>query len=508
MNVVCRTEHFTHKMVEDKNPAQDMVDIAGHVEQEDPSYEKDIVEIKLPDSVASFDYGGNFVKDVCIDDGQPLPRKISEDKVVDEKSCPNFDCQMIHANGAPTYTEKDSAAKSFRKPKPETLLPVDFAPDSNNEKTYSSCEKHDPEGRSKATNFCDLSEKKVSLEELLKIESAEESLHKSAISSETSKNHVPPFHGEAVGQVSPNVYRGVEAIASKTSGLVNDIVSSKNNIDDCSVTTSEECDAEASFDVRGQNLIDHYNPFVGHGSLEDTCKPECSTSTITDAASTEPICTFEKTDIVSAEGFDEIETSEPRVNALSSIGSEIQLSAKSNDQNGSIMGETITNNVHETEAATTSSADNVEANDANWENSEKHETGGTADIHDSSQIDEGTNNDAVSKSSLLAQHDNMCEQNAPDSAKAPPRIGNGYPPFEPGLFGPSIMSAPVSNSGHLAYSGNISIRSDSSTTSTRSFAFPVLQKDWISSPVRMAKGERRRTKRRRGWRKGLLCCKF
>ncbi|XP_044954421.1 uncharacterized protein LOC123404552 isoform X4 [Hordeum vulgare subsp. vulgare] len=308
--------------------------------------------------------------------------------------------------------------------------------------------------------------------------------------------------------VSPNVYRGVEAIASKTSGLVNDIVSSKNNIDDCSVTTSEECDAEASFDVRGQNLIDHYNPFVGHGSLEDTCKPECSTSTITDAASTEPICTFEKTDIVSAEGFDEIETSEPRVNALSSIGSEIQLSAKSNDQNGSIMGETITNNVHETEAATTSSADNVEANDANWENSEKHETGGTADIHDSSQIDEGTNNDAVSKSSLLAQHDNMCEQNAPDSAKAPPRIGNGYPPFEPGLFGPSIMSAPVSNSGHLAYSGNISIRSDSSTTSTRSFAFPVLQKDWISSPVRMAKGERRRTKRRRGWRKGLLCCKF
>lgn len=188
-------------MVEDKNPAQDMVDIAGHVEQEDPSYEKDIVEIKLPDSVASFDYGGNFVKDVCIDDGQPLPRKISEDKVVDEKSSPNFDCQMIHANGAPTYTEKDCAAKSFHKPKPETVLPVDFAPDSNNEKRYSSCEKHDPEGRSKATNFGDLIEKKISLEELLRLESAEESLHKGAISSETSKNHMPSFHGEAVGQV-------------------------------------------------------------------------------------------------------------------------------------------------------------------------------------------------------------------------------------------------------------------------------------------------------------------
>ena len=188
-------------MVEDKNPSQDMVDIAGHVEQEDPSYEKDIVEIKLPDSVASFDYGGNFVKDVCIDDGQPLPRKISEDKVVDEKSSPNFDCQMIHANGAPTYIEKDCAAKSFHKPRPEAVQPVHFAPDSNNEKRYSSCEKHDPEGRSKATNFGDLSEKKISLEELLRLESAEESLHKGAISSETSKNHMPSFHGEAVRQV-------------------------------------------------------------------------------------------------------------------------------------------------------------------------------------------------------------------------------------------------------------------------------------------------------------------
>ncbi|XP_037453456.1 uncharacterized protein LOC119323851 isoform X1 [Triticum dicoccoides] len=507
MKLVCRTEHFTEKMLEDKNPAQDMVDIAGHVEQEDPSYEKDIVEIKLPDSVASFDYGGNFVKDVCIDDGQPLPRKISEDKVVDEKSSPNFDCQMIHANDAPTYIEKDCAAKAFHKPKPEAVLPVNFAPDSNNEKRYSSCEKHGPEGKSKATNFGDLSEKKISLEELLRLESAEECLHKGAISSETSKNHMLSFHGEAVRQVSANVGHGVEVIASKTSGLVNDTVSSKNNIDDCSVTTSEECDAAASFDARGLNLIVHYNPFVGHGSLEDTCKPECSTSAISDAASTGPICTFEKTDTISAEGFNEVEITEPRVDALSSLGSEIRSSAKSNDQNGSIMGETITNKMHETEAATTSSAENVEPNGANGENSKEHGTGGTADIHGSSQIDEGANDDAVNRSPVLAQHDNVCEHNAPDSAKAPSRTGNGYPPFEPG-FGPSIMSAPVSNSGHLAYSGNISIGSGSSTTSTRSFAFPVLQKDWISSPVRMAKGERRRTRRRRGWRKGLLCCKF
>lgn len=35
------------------------------------------------------------------------------------------------------------------------------------------------------------------------------------------------------------------------------------------------------------------------------------------------------------------------------------------------------------------------------------------------------------------------------------------------------LSGPRGTSGHLAYSGSISLRSDSSTTSTRSFAFPV-----------------------------------
>ncbi|XP_054825058.1 uncharacterized protein LOC129322729 [Prosopis cineraria] len=60
----------------------------------------------------------------------------------------------------------------------------------------------------------------------------------------------------------------------------------------------------------------------------------------------------------------------------------------------------------------------------------------------------------------------------------------------------------------VSYSGSISLRSDSSATSTRSFAFPVLQSEWNSSPVRMAKADRRRYRKRRGWRQGLLCCRF
>lgn len=72
--------------------------------------------------------------------------------------------------------------------------------------------------------------------------------------------------------------------------------------------------------------------------------------------------------------------------------------------------------------------------------------------------------------------------------------------------GPS--SALISYSGQITHSGNISLRSDSSTTSTRSFAFPVLQTEWNSSPVRMAKAERRHLRKHRCWRRGILCCRF
>ncbi|KAJ4901168.1 18S pre-ribosomal assembly protein gar2-related [Raphanus sativus] len=81
-----------------------------------------------------------------------------------------------------------------------------------------------------------------------------------------------------------------------------------------------------------------------------------------------------------------------------------------------------------------------------------------------------------------------------------------------GLFGETSFSAAeaVSISGHITYtgpiafSGSLSVRSDASTTSGRSFAFPVLQSEWNSSPVRMAKPEKRRQK---GWRQILLCCR-
>ncbi|XP_043715692.1 uncharacterized protein LOC122664072 [Telopea speciosissima] len=69
-------------------------------------------------------------------------------------------------------------------------------------------------------------------------------------------------------------------------------------------------------------------------------------------------------------------------------------------------------------------------------------------------------------------------------------------------------SASISHSGPIPYSGSISLRSDSSTTSTRSFAFPILNSEWNSSPVKMAKADQRHFRKYRGWMLNLLCCRF
>ncbi|GER50466.1 18S pre-ribosomal assembly protein gar2 [Striga asiatica] len=63
-------------------------------------------------------------------------------------------------------------------------------------------------------------------------------------------------------------------------------------------------------------------------------------------------------------------------------------------------------------------------------------------------------------------------------------------------------------SGLIPFSGSISFRSDGSAASGRSFAFPILQTEWASSPVRMTKADGRHLRKPRFWRSGLLCCRF
>ncbi|KAF0928964.1 hypothetical protein E2562_011056 [Oryza meyeriana var. granulata] len=467
---------FDRKMVEASNPTQDMIDITGHVVHDDVSYDKDVLEIKLPDTVVTSDYGGNFVKDVCIDEGVLPHRKISEEKKLDEKSPPNFDFLVIDANSDLRYGGKGDATKYAHEQKPETvLLPVGLAAEDNTEK---QC---DIEGKSTASVASDISEKKISLQELLKLESAEESQerlklesaeesqtqHESTTTTAIGANHMPPVHGEAVGQASINDCHDV-ATASKTDELITG---------GSPATISDRHDATAEFD--------------------------------------KPLSTIEIANSLSgSKKFNDVGTEESRPDALiSSSSSDVQPSERSNDDHQkSFTSEVVTNGLDETALASSSSSHAVESSDTNRENKNKNsDNDGDTDVHDFNQTDEHNCADAttgrkISMSSADAQKDSthVGGLNVPDNAKGKSPIGNGYP-LEPCSLGPSIMCNPVSTSGHI---GNISIRSDSSTTSTRSFAFPVLQSDWTSSPVRMAKAERRRTRRRRGWKKGFLCWKF
>ncbi|GAA0157658.1 hypothetical protein Leryth_006572 [Lithospermum erythrorhizon] len=62
--------------------------------------------------------------------------------------------------------------------------------------------------------------------------------------------------------------------------------------------------------------------------------------------------------------------------------------------------------------------------------------------------------------------------------------------------------------GPLQGPGSVSCRSTSSTTSARSFAFPVLSGEWIGSPVKMAGNSRAHMKRHRWWKHCFGSCKY
>ncbi|XP_039120320.1 uncharacterized protein LOC120256705 [Dioscorea cayenensis subsp. rotundata] len=79
---------------------------------------------------------------------------------------------------------------------------------------------------------------------------------------------------------------------------------------------------------------------------------------------------------------------------------------------------------------------------------------------------------------------------------------------ESSFSGLSSLPGPIIASGRIPFSGSISYRSDSSTTSARSFAFPILPTEWNSSPVKMAKADQRQLRKQRFWRILFFCCRF
>lgn len=498
----------------------------GQTRIEDYSYDKDVVEIKLPDTVLSSDYGVHFVKDVCIDEGVLPDQKTSPEKQVDQKVSITFDSSE-YTNGDLREEISAGSTKTAYELKSEiVILPVMCDTDGNTGEQNSSCKKHDLEDNNTADVSTNSNDEELNPKQLPCHEVAQDCQDVGSVICEINENQDRLLTGEATHQVSSNdCYETGIDIASETSNIIHNDLPVESAAADFSVVIPEEVAVSAALDMEGSNQVNHYNPFIAYGSLDETWEPNYSLPTIVDAASIAPICPVEKTDSFSdlvnraLEGFDPIEIDEAIIeeNRLDSVEEssstlDVQASEQCNDQ-----GESLTNNdvktdvAHEMGTAISLSTSNGEHSDVKSEQGQKHEIDGQ-DINDfnprDAELGTKVSEDIMdSKSSTPVETESVVQQNGPDSAKVTAQtvIRN---PFESSFSGPSITSGPLTPSGHIPYSGNISLRSESSTTSTRSFAFPVLQNEWNSSPVKMAKADRRRLKEDRGWGYRILCCKF
>jgi hypothetical protein len=276
-------------------------------------------------------------------------------------------------------------------------------------------------------------------------------------------------------------------IASDTSNIIHSDLPEQSAAADFAVAIPDS----TALDKGASNQVNHYNPFIAYGSLDETWEPNYSLPTTVHAASVAPICPVEKTDSFSdlvnraLEGFDPIKIDEAiieenRSDSVEASTLAVQASEQCNDQRESPTDDVKTDVTQETDVAaiaTSLSTSKAEPSDVKSENSKKCEIDNAQDINDFDprDVEVGTKRSediTDSKNSPPVQTESVVQQNGLDSAKVTAQtvLRN---PFESSFSGPSITSGPLTPSGHIPYSGNISLRSESSTTSTRSFAFPV-----------------------------------
>ncbi|KAJ0815256.1 putative protein BREAKING OF ASYMMETRY IN THE STOMATAL LINEAGE [Helianthus annuus] len=141
------------------------------------------------------------------------------------------------------------------------------------------------------------------------------------------------------------------------------------------------------------------------------------------------------------------------------------------------------------------------------------QTNQTIDVPNEIKIEENTtsSSDNVKLATASGPHDLLLNT---ETAHNNHEMGSSNITVAARGSGESSFSMAGSVSGHITFlgpitsAGSISHRSDGSNSSVRSFAFPILQNEWNSSPVRMAKADPKHSRKHRGWRQALMCCGF
>nr|XP_020398888.1 uncharacterized protein LOC103635325 isoform X4 [Zea mays]XP_020398890.1 uncharacterized protein LOC103635325 isoform X4 [Zea mays] len=204
------------KMVEQTNQSEVSFVKAEHLNGskirqtgiEDYSYDKDVVEIKLPDTDLSSDYGVHFVKDVCIDEGVLPDQKISSEKQVDQKVSISFDSrEEISADSTKTAHELKSKI---------VVLPVKCDTHDNIVEQNSSCKKRDLEDNNTTDVSTESNDEGLNPKQLPFHEVAQDYQEVDSVISESNENQDRLFTGDATHQVSSNdCYEAGISIASE-----------------------------------------------------------------------------------------------------------------------------------------------------------------------------------------------------------------------------------------------------------------------------------------------------
>ncbi|XLR48402.1 hypothetical protein S83_033062, partial [Arachis hypogaea] len=138
----------------------------------------------------------------------------------------------------------------------------------------------------------------------------------------------------------------------------------------------------------------------------------------------------------------------------------------------------------------------------------------------------GTNVNKNKYSNNRVKHPNQCScpylSQFTNTTTMPPPIIIGsqiddFPHQEVSSHAPSPLSVPIlsstttTNSGSEASMSSINAprhhhQSNDSISSTHSFAFPILPAEWSGSPVRMAEGEKRKSRFRQWWKIFVFPC--
>ncbi|PWZ08879.1 GDT1-like protein 5 [Zea mays] len=188
------------KMVEQTNQSEVSFVKAEHLNGskirqtgiEDYSYDKDVVEIKLPDTDLSSDYGVHFVKDVCIDEGVLPDQKISSEKQVDQKVSISFDSrEEISADSTKTAHELKSKI---------VVLPVKCDTHDNIVEQNSSCKKRDLEDNNTTDVSTESNDEGLNPKQLPFHEVAQDYQEVDSVISESNENQDRLFTGDATHQ--------------------------------------------------------------------------------------------------------------------------------------------------------------------------------------------------------------------------------------------------------------------------------------------------------------------